>query len=750
MKNYLVGFYYSLPVQLFLLHWRRYQVLLIIWYILFAVVNGTFLKSFGAYSLFLSPEYLGEVNPLSAAMVGVSLGIFIMSWNITTFILHGKHLRFLATTANPFLKYCINNAVIPILFLTFYFTKAISFNRYQQLYSTSDVAWLVAGFTIGLFTSIIIAFAYFFGADKSIYRNVASVIDTANKKYIITSKKKKLPPEKKEMRVDWFLSAHLRLRKPRDTRHYSQEFLEAIFKSHHLAAVISIIIAIMFLLLMGFFLDNPIFQIPAAASCTIFFAILISVAGAFTLFLKNWSLVALALIYLVMNGLVQNDLIDLRNKAYGIDYNSDKRPRYNKQTIAELASQKNVDADKAEFIKVLENWKDKQGEDKPVMYFVNVSGGGNRSATFTMNVMQHLDSITNGNFLRRTMLISGASGGMLGAAYFREMYYRRQQGEQVNLQNQLYVDNIAKDLLNPLFSSFIARDITSPAQRFTYNKSTYVKDRAYAFETKFNENTGSFLNKQLKDYIEPEQRAEIPYLFFNSTITRDGRRLLISSQPARFMMKPVFDSSATTVADPDIIDFVSLFKDLDPQGLSVLSALRMNATFPYVLPNVWLPTYPVIDVMDAGLRDNFGTETTLRFIDVFKDWIKNNTSKVVIIDIRDRRKDDWEDEETPNVLSWLTKPMTLMQNNWFKIQDYNHANQLSYIASSALDNIHQVIFQYVPMKKKKNASLSFHLTNAEKLDVQLALTNPMNQQSFQKLMDLSPNSFRLQEFKALR
>ena len=750
MKNFLVGFYYSLPVQLFLLHWRRYQVLLIIWYILFAVVNGTFLKSFGAYSLFLSPEYLGEVNPLSAAMVGVSLGIFIMSWNITTFILHGKHLRFLATTANPFLKYCINNAIIPILFLTFYFTKAISFNRYQQLYSTSDVAWLVAGFTIGLFTSIIIAFAYFFGADKSIYRNVASVIDTANKKYIITSKKKKLPPEKKEMRVDWFLSAHLRLRKPRDTRHYSQEFLEAIFKSHHLAAVISIIIAIMFLLLMGFFLDNPIFQIPAAASCTIFFAILISVAGAFTLFLKNWSLVALALIYLVMNGLVQNDLIDLRNKAYGIDYNSDKRPRYNKQTIAELASQKNVDADKAEFIKVLENWKDKQGEDKPVMYFVNVSGGGNRSATFTMNVMQHLDSITNGNFLRRTMLISGASGGMLGAAYFREMYYRRQQGEQVNLQNQLYVDNIAKDLLNPLFSSFIARDITSPAQRFTYNKSTYVKDRAYAFETKFNENTGSFLNKQLKDYVEPEQRAEIPYLFFNSTITRDGRRLLISSQPARFMMKPVFDSLATTVADPDIIDFVSLFKDLDPQGLSVLSALRMNATFPYVLPNVWLPTYPVIDVMDAGLRDNFGTETTLRFIDVFKDWIKNNTSKVVIIDIRDRRKDDWEDEETPSVLSWLTKPMTLMQNNWFKIQDYNHANQLSYIASSALDNIHQVIFQYVPMKKKKNASLSFHLTNAEKLDVQLALTNPMNQQSFQKLMDLSPNSFRLQEFKALR
>src|SRR4051812_14394777 len=101
MKNYLVGFVYSLPVQLFLLHLRRYQVLLLFWYVLFSTVNGSFLKSYGAYSLYLAPEYLGEVNALSSAMVGISIGIFIMSWNITTFILHGKHLTFLATTANP-------------------------------------------------------------------------------------------------------------------------------------------------------------------------------------------------------------------------------------------------------------------------------------------------------------------------------------------------------------------------------------------------------------------------------------------------------------------------------------------------------------------------------------------------------------------------------------------------------------------------------------------------------------------------
>ena len=61
----------------------------------------------------------------------------------------------------------------------------------------------------------------------------------------------------------------------------------------------------------------------------------------------------------------------------------------------------------------------------------------------------------------------------------------------------------------------------------------------------------------------------------------------------------------------------------------------MNATFPYVLPTVWLPTNPVIDVMDAGLRDNYGQESALRFIAVFKDWLQANTSKVVLIQKRD-------------------------------------------------------------------------------------------------------------------
>ena len=75
---------------------------------------------------------------------------------------------------------------------------------------------------------------------------------------------------------------------------------------------------------------------------------------------------------------------------------------------------------------------------------------------------------------------------MIGAAYFRELYLRRQKGENINLQDKKYVDDIAGDLLNPLFSSFFARDLIAPAQKFKVGSYRYVKDRGYAFEQKLN------------------------------------------------------------------------------------------------------------------------------------------------------------------------------------------------------------------------------------------------------------------------
>lgn len=738
MKKYLTGFFYSLPVQLFFLHFRRYQVFLIFWYVLFATVSGFFLKSFGARSLFLAPEYLNRVDALATTIVGMAIGIFIMSWNIATFILHTRHIRFLATTAQPFLKYCINNGLFPAVFLLLYFYKAIEYNRFQQLLSATEMFMLVAGFLFGLILSVAAAFFYFYVIDKRVYRRFGRKLSRANKIYTIASRRNQLPPTKGEIRCDWFLSARLSLRKPRDVRHYSEEFLDSIFKRHHIAAIIAVLIAFVFLIGVSFLSDSPYFQIPAAASVAIFFAVLIAVAGAFSLFLRSWSIPLLIAAYFVINWMYKDHLIDPRNKMYGLVYDKTKRVEYTRNAVLQLGSPENVEADKKAFLGILNNWKKKQGTDKPVMYLVNVSGGGLRSSEFTVDAMQRLDSLTQGNFMKQTFMITGASGGLLGAAYYRELYWLKQQGRQINLLDKQYSDNVSKDLLNTIFSSFVTTDLLAPTQSVKINGLDYVKDRGYYFEERFNDNTGGILNKTLGDYVLPERNAQIPMLLFHSVITLDGRQVVISTQPARFFMRAIGDSAHLFATDPDAIDYVSFFKNNNPYNTRVLSALRANATFPYVLPNILLPTDPVVDVMDAGLRDNYGLETSLRFINTFKDWLKENTSKVVIIQIRGRRLGEWEATEdgSLNFFGELTGPIWLLQNNYYKLQDYYLDDQLQYIYKAYGPELYRVNLQYVPSKEEAHASLSYHLTAAEKKDIRRSLDNIGNTREFNRLLQL--------------
>ncbi len=739
MKKFLVGFWYSMPVQLFFLHFRKYQIFLIFWYVLFATINGHFLEKFGANSLFLSPEYFNNVNLLSAAFVGLAIGIFIMSWNITTFILHHREFQFLATTAQPFLKYCINNGILPIIFLVNYFSELIYFDTYRELMSAAEITLLIIGFLGGFSLAIFIAFAYFFGADKTIYSTMSNTIIDANKQYLDNIKNKILATEKYKMRVDWFFTAKFALRKPRDVRHYTQDFLDTIFKRHHFAAVIAYFIAFLFLIGIGYTSDARLSQIPAAASITIFFALIIAVVGAFSVFLKNWSLPVIALIYLMFNILYEHDIIDPRTKFFGLDYTNElkDKPIYSKETIIALANDSAIAIDKQKFIARLNAWKARQHDDKPIFYIINTSGGGIRSATFTFRTLQHIDSLMNGKLMSKTMFINGASGGMLGAAYYRALYLKKLNQDTINLQSATYLDDISKDLLNPIFSSFVSRDIIAPVQKFMLGNNTYVKDRAYAFEKKLNVNTHGLLDRSMDADRVAEETALMPTMFYNAVITRDGRKMILCSQSVRFLMRAPKNSNNIVSQDPDAIDFNSFFIKQNPLNIQVTSALRINATFPYILPNAQLPTNPVIDVMDAGLRDNFGQENTLRFIEVFKNWLRENTSKIVIIQIRDRTIGDWEKPiEQKSLIDLFTKPAFLLQNNWYKLQDYSQNDQLDYFSKNYGDKLVKINFQYIPTNKDAAASLSFHLTAREKKEIVIALKNNINKQATNDLIKI--------------
>jgi hypothetical protein len=736
MKTWLKNFYHSFPVQLVFLHFRKYQALLIFWFILFGTIGGNFMKPFGADSLFLAPEYLGNVNSLSAAIVGVSIGMFIMSWNIATFILYSRYCRFLAATTNPFLKYCINNAVIPAVFLIFYFFKAYHYAHYKELIPTVEFLFLSGGFITGLILMLAVSLIYFFRADRNIQRKMHPVISKPEKYITHLQPVREIYHDQGLIKVESYFETPYKIRRARDVSHYTGDFISSIFKRHHFAAILSVFFAFLFLILIGFFLENPFFQLPAGASITVFFSILMGVAGAITYFLQSWSVPYLLGLLLFLNFLYKKNLIDPRNKAYGINYWTGKdRPSYTRDGLLGLCNKDSVEKDRQNMIGILDTWKQKQGEEKPMLVIINTSGGGHRSATFTMRVLQELDSITQGSMLKKTFLINGASGGMIGAAYFRELYRQQQKGKNIHLKDRRYVDDIAEDLLNPMFTSFFARDLIGPAQHFNVGPYTYVKDRGYAFEDKLNDNTGGILNLQLKDYMEDEKKANIPLIFFNSVVTRDSRKMIISTQPVRFMMQAKPDTSLIAKPDPDAVDFASFFAHQDPYSLRILTALRMNATFPIVLPNVWLPSNPVVDVMDAGLSDNFGEETSMRFLSCFGDWIQKNTRGVLIVQIRDRQSGGWEAPYvSDNLGEHITKPFLLLQHNWFKMMEYSQNDMLAYFGNNSATPVYKISFEYAVADEQKKAALNFHITTNEKNDVIASIGSLQNQQSFQKLI----------------
>ncbi|MFM6924404.1 MAG: hypothetical protein ACKOU7_02805, partial [Ferruginibacter sp.] len=710
MKHALKNIYYFFPVQLFILHFRKFQALLIFWYLLGSTINSGFMKHYGADALFCSPEYLGNVNALSAAIVGIAMGVFFMSWNITTFILHSKRCKFLATTTNPFLKYCINNALLPLLFLLFYLYKLIVFDSQKELMSTGEIMAVIAGLLGGIILIVAVSFAYFFGAEKTIQRTIAPIIDSAqhfNVNFYSGSQATEIPG----LKISGYLGERFSFKKPRNVSHYNQDFLDIVFKRHHLSGILSIALSFAFLIVVGFYMDNPLFEAPAAASILIFFASMTAVIGALSYFLQSWSLPAFILLVLFIDVLYKNEIIDNRNKAYGLNYNNRQgRPVYDKSSLQHLCTPQKIAADKANMLQVLANWKARQAEEKPVMIFINVSGGGLRSGTFVMNTLQKLDSTFHGKLMGHTMLISGASGGMLAATYYRELYRLSQKDSSINLLSPVYSDHIAKDLLNPLFSSMVSRDIFSPAQKFSVGKYQYIKDRGYAFEQKLNRNSGNILDKQLREYSAEEKNASIPLMIFNSTISRDGRKMMVCSQPISFMMKSA-ELANEPQASPDAVDFAAMFARQDPLNLRLLTALRMNASFPYVLPNVWMPSNPVIDVMDAGLRDNYGQETTLRFIENFSDWLKANTSKIIILQIQDRQQDNWQQPfETGSITDIIIKPGTMLQHNWYKLQSFSEMDQYNYLQAGFGDALQRISFMYAPETEEKGAALNFHLT----------------------------------------
>lgn len=757
--------YNSFPLQLLIHNIRKNQVLLLLWVLLFAVITQNFGKVLGIPYLFLDPEYMYQVNFRSFFVIGLVMAAFTMAFHITCYILDSAKFPFLGTLSRPFSRFCINNSLIPLAFLITYIVCIINFQLEYEYNTLYRISIYIAGLLSGFSLMLIAFFSYFRFTNQDIFRYLASNVDKKLRKIKITRAsliRRLAAAKKKPTRVSYYIDLDLKLKRVTiDQRYYDKEAILKVFDQNHLNSVIIELVILALILSLGFFREYQVFQLPAAASGFLLLTIVLMFAGALTFWLRSWTVTIVLLALLVLNYSSSFSFFSNTYQAYGLDYT--KPPvEYSLEKLNAHNQESYYLADKESTLQILENWRAKfPANESPKMVFICTSGGGQRSALWTMRALQTADSLTSGKLMRQTMLMTGASGGMVGAAYFRELVLRKQLGENINPYAPLYLDRIGRDNLNPIIFSLLVNDLFIKYQRFTYGDQSYLKDRGYAFEQQLNFNTEQFLDKPLSAYREPEQQSLIPMMLVAPNITNDGRKLFISPQQVSYMNSGDLPDRKNLNEKIKGIDFMRYYKDHGAENLRFLSALRMAATFPYVTPNISLPSEPPMETMDSGISDNFGIEDATRFLFVFNDWIAQNTSGVVFVCIRDSEKDmPIEKNLSPTLFEKFFTPIRNIYKNWTYIQDIKNDNLIEFARTWHAGELERVDLQYVPrtifkdepaeneaQRTKKlekeeieRASLNWHLTTREKKNILDNIYLDMNQEALQKLQVLLQES----------
>jgi hypothetical protein len=286
----------------------------------------------------------------------------------------------------------------------------------------------------------------------------------------------------------------------------------------------------------------------------------------------------------------------------------------------------------------LGNWLEVLRDDsgrKPKLVVVAVSGGALRSGLWVAIVLDRLEQCIP-DFGRHVRIITGASGGMVGAGYY--LLHRRQpnvrptasaEGDGSYVPSPWVLD-IPRDSLDP-----VARFIALRDPLLAFLPRVFADDRGIRLEDAWKD-----LRIPFRDLAGEERAGRIPSMVLSPMMIEAGRRLLISNLDLGPLVGSVGSELAADGAHGTVrpyslsaLEFYRMFPEAT--GFRLATGVRMNASFPYVSPAVNLPTDPPRRVFDAGAYDNYGIQVAASWIHKNAEWLRDNTSGVVLVQIRD-------------------------------------------------------------------------------------------------------------------
>jgi hypothetical protein len=319
---------------------------------------------------------------------------------------------------------------------------------------------------------------------------------------------------------------------------------------------------------------------------------------------------------------------------------------------------------------VLLAWKNLVGprwrEGKPKLVIVTVSGGGIRASVWTSVVLRKLEATLGADFPYHIRLVTGASGGMVAGSYYATSLRpptaavlaggRASFSDLHGISIDDFVDRMALDQLDAVAGRMLFADL--PA---TLNPFLRRGDRGRTLEQTWIRWTGgpaSPLGRPIQAFAAGERLGWRPSLVFTPMMVEDGRRLLISNLDLAFATRNVgglllepssrkierpaiqggdFDQSIHEEDEVFSLSAVEFFRLFPRAGdFQVTTAIRMSASFPWVSPAFNLPTLPPRRVVDAAYYDNYGINLSALWLSKLSQWLQENTSGVLVVQVRDK------------------------------------------------------------------------------------------------------------------
>nr|RNJ66196.1 MAG: patatin-like phospholipase family protein [Leptolyngbya sp. IPPAS B-1204] len=274
----------------------------------------------------------------------------------------------------------------------------------------------------------------------------------------------------------------------------------------------------------------------------------------------------------------------------------------------------------SDFATVLDRRLAHQSGEKTLV-LVCASGGGIQAAGWTVQVLTGLQTLLGDSFTQAIGLISSASGGSVGTMYFLDRFNLNRHAPDSRDLASIF-ESATSDSLDAVGWGLAYPDLWRlVGLPFLIPK---LCDRGTAVETDWR---GELYHPtaSLASWRTQVLAGEIPIPVFNATLVEDGRRFLIS--PLTFVGSLSKQLPMSDIAADKFSDFNTLYGDYD---ISVVTAARLSATFPYISPicrnNLDLKGKDY-HLADGGYFDNSGVFTVV-------EWLNSLLSANQIPDIK--------------------------------------------------------------------------------------------------------------------